>query len=150
MLLTTGQLWQHQLLFHKIGRDGSAKCDAFFTGQENDVLYGALYRIDPDQKKYLDDAEGIGRGYEMKQVMINVGPESFVNAFTYYATRISKEIKPFHWYKQHVLAGAQEHCFPQHYIDQIADITSSKDKNTQRTNKELGIYDIETSCDNNL
>ena len=50
-LVTTGRLLQHALLFHKIGRDGSAKCNAFYTGLEADTLYGALYRIEPKDKQ---------------------------------------------------------------------------------------------------
>ena len=36
-------LARHVLRFHKRGRDGSAKCDAWFTGDPTDRLYGVVY-----------------------------------------------------------------------------------------------------------
>jgi len=139
-LMSTGKLNLHKLLFHKVGRDGSAKCNAFFTGRLDDYLYGALYRIDPDHKKHLDQAEGLGNGYETKQVTIITGSGKMITAFTYYATRIAANIEPFHWYKQHVLSGAKEHCFPEPYIEKIALIDSLKDIDQIRTKQELDIY----------
>ena len=139
-LITTGELRQHRLVFHKVGRDDSAKCDAFFTGQPDDFLYGAVYRINPDHKMLLDQAEGLGNGYQTKPVTIVTGTTEDIQAFTYYATRIATNIKPFHWYKQHVLSGAREHSFPGPYIEKIALIDSLKDIDQIRTKQELDIY----------
>lgn len=142
-LVTTGKLRKHSLCFHKIGRDASAKCDACFTGQRDDFLYGALYRIHPGQKKYLDQAEALGNGYEIKHVTIVTESGKDIKAFTYYATRIAVDIKPFHWYKQHVLSGAMEHSFPAPYIEKIVAIDSSGDGDIHRTQHELSIYSTE-------
>ena len=67
-------------------------------------------------------------------------PGEYIKAFTYYATRTAAGIKPFHWYKQHVLSGAKEHCFPEHYIDTIVAIHSLEDEDFDRTENELSIY----------
>ncbi len=139
-LTATGQLREHRLLFHKVGRDGSAKCDAFFTGVMEDFLYGAVYRIDPAQKQYLDRAEGLGLGYEIKQVTVTTETGRDLRAFTYCATRIDPDIRPFHWYKEHVLCGAREHCFPESYIERIACTESLEDPDLCRKEAELGIY----------
>lgn len=145
-LFSTGQLHRHKLVFHKIGRDGSAKCNAFFTGRQNDFLLGALYSIHPDHKSLLDAAEGLGNGYETKLVTIQTHTDTVVNAFTYYATRISGDIKPFHWYKEHVLAGAREHSFPRQYVDQLSSVESIRDNNATRTSKELSMYTAKVPC----
>ena len=142
-LIATGKLRQHQLIFHKIGRDGSAKCDAFYTGQTDDVIYGAIYKINPDQKVNLDNAEGLGIGYEIKYATIVSDDGQYFHAFTYYATRIAKDIQPFHWYKEHVLAGAREHVFPKPYIEKIAAIEALEDTDIKRTEQELSIYSPE-------
>lgn len=139
-LITTGQLRQHKLVFHKVGRDGSAKCDACFTGNAGDYIYGAVYRIDPEHKTHLDRAEGLGNGYETKAVTIITEPGKQIKAFMYYATRTAADIKPFHWYKEHVLSGAKEHCFPEHYINKIVAIQSFEDEDFDRTEHELSIY----------
>ncbi len=143
-LIETGQLNKHRLLFHKIGRDGSAKCDAYFTDQEDDFLYGALFRINPEQKKHLDQTEGLGNGYEIKQVTVVTESAETFNAFTYFATRTASDIKPFHWYKEHVLSGAREHFFPEQYIEQITRIASTDDENRIRTEQELSIYSTDS------
>jgi len=139
-LVMTGRLDQHRLRFHKVGRDGSAKCDACFTGLSEDYVLGALYRIDPAHKKYLDQAEGLGNGYEIKQVTVRPLSGDQVQAFTYYATKTAPDIKPFHWYREHVLCGAREHCFPEEYIRRIENVVTVADRNLQRQELEMRIY----------
>jgi gamma-glutamylcyclotransferase (GGCT)/AIG2-like uncharacterized protein YtfP len=139
-LITRGQLNKHRLLFHKIGRDGSAKCDAYYTGLAEDIILGAVYQIDPDQKKHLDQAEGLGNGYEIKRVAILSLAGEMVDAFTYYATHITADIKPFQWYKEHVLRGFHEHRFPDQYIEKIMAIESVEDFDMKRAEQELHIY----------
>ena len=60
----------HALRFHKRGRDGSAKCDAFYTGQDHDELHGVVYRIAAAEKPCLDECEGLGNGYDVKTVTV--------------------------------------------------------------------------------
>ena len=139
-LVTKGTLQGHQLRFHKIGRDGTAKCNAFYTGCEGDVLYGAVYNIDPKQRVHLDQAEGLGKGYEIKRTAVIVNDDQHLEAFTYYATRINADILPFHWYREHVLTGAREHNFPDHYIEKILAIRVMENDDQQRADKELAIY----------
>ena len=42
------KLEQHVLRFHKIGIDGSGKCDAFLTEDPNASVIGALFEIDKE------------------------------------------------------------------------------------------------------
>ena len=60
----------HRLAFHKRSHDGSAKCNLFHTASESDRVYGAIYRLDPGQKKDLDRHEGSGKGYRDAQVRL--------------------------------------------------------------------------------
>ena len=138
-LVSTGRLNKHRLCFHKVGRDGSAKCDAFYTGIQDDSTLGAVFRIHSDHKQSLDRAEGLGNGYEIKNVTVLTDLEN-VTAFTYYATNIDNSIKPFHWYKKHVLLGAKEHCFPEHYINRISEIVSINDFDIDRMEREAAIH----------
>jgi gamma-glutamylcyclotransferase len=57
------ELTKHRLMFHKHSTDGSSKCNLVPTGSEADLIYGAIYEIDPAQKPDLDRVEGKGRGY---------------------------------------------------------------------------------------
>lgn len=140
-LLTTGVLRRHRLAFHKIGRDGSAKCDAWYTGRQEDYTLGAVYRIDPSQKPLLDKAEGLGNGYIIREVVIMTLSGSALTAFLYAATAIDPERKPFHWYKEHVLRGMREHNFPDSYIAGVETVATVADTDPAREARELRIYD---------
>lgn len=133
-------LAQHSLRFHKVGTDGSAKCDAFYTGNPEDQLHGALYLIDKLDRADLDKAEGLHVGYELKTVWLDTGQGHQVSAFTYYATRLDADLQPFSWYLQHVTIGAQESQLPDHYIDAIKSTPSIADPNPHRSDRELAIY----------
>jgi hypothetical protein len=136
-----GLLHSHRIEFHKVGfRDGSAKCNAFATDNADDFLAGVLYEILPEQRELLDQAEGLGHGYEVKTVKIKTLSGQDVSAFTYYATKINPNLKPFHWYKHHVVWGAKEHNLPDDYVDQIISTDSIEDINTSRAEKELSVY----------
>ncbi len=59
----------HSLHFHKRSADKSGKCNAFASGDDDSVI-GVLFSFDPAERAKLDDAEGVGSGYE--PVMITV------------------------------------------------------------------------------
>lgn len=133
-LLTTGMLFEHQLMFHKSSYDGSGKCDAYKTDKDCDYLYGVIYEIPKSEKQELDIAEGLGIGYEEKTVSIYVESKKIIiEAVTYYATEIESSLKPYHWYKSFVLQGAIENALPEEYIDSIRKIESIDDLDIKRT-----------------
>ena len=110
-----GQLEGHALRWDKRSwRDGSGKCDAEFTGKRSDVVWGVVFEIDPEEKLALDQAEGLGNGYMEKAVNIltEAGP---ITAVTYLATDKDASLRPYHWYKALVIAGAREHGLPSSY-----------------------------------
>lgn len=116
MPVTVGALSGYQLRWHKLGMDGSAKCDASHTGLSTDCIWGAVYRIDPAEKCQLDAAEGLHRGYAERSVRIDT-PAQVLSARMYYATAIDPTLHPFDWYKALVQAGAREHGLPEHYVE---------------------------------
>ncbi len=139
--LETGFLYGHTLAFHKVGRkDGTGKCDAHHTGAPSDYLMGVIYRIDPDHLSSLDRIEGLGNGYKAKDVTIMSVSDKKIKAFTYIATNINEDLKPFHWYKHHVLCGARENNLPSDYIEKISLVESIDDPDQDRVEKEMSIY----------
>lgn len=131
-----GILRGHQLKFHKIGDDGSAKCDAFQTDDSEDIVWGRLYQLDPAEKPILDAIEGVGHGYELKEVNVACG-ENQVSAWVYVVQPgyIQDKLKPFAWYHRFVLLGARECGFPPAYIDQIRQIETRRDPDISRAEK---------------
>lgn len=139
--LGVGALEKHRLRFHKVGfRDGSAKCDASETGILDHVVYGVVYRIPDNEKPRLDGIEGLGQGYREKGVAVRLEDGSRIEAFTYCATLVDPALKPFDWYKEHVLRGARENRLPKDYIALIEATECDEDSNQHRRARELRIY----------
>ncbi len=130
-----GQLVGYALRWDKrSSRDGSGKCDAEATGRQDDVVWGVLFELDPEDKPALDKAEGLGAGYMEKtvHVMTEAGP---ITAITYYATDKDASLRPYHWYKTLVIAGAREHGLPTSYRSHLELAVTVSDPNTARASR---------------
>ena len=139
-IISSGTLENHKLMFHKISDDGSGKCDAFFTDNPTDNIYGVIYSINEKDLDKLDIFEARGHGYEKKPVVIKRFNGNEVKAFTYYATDIDEGLKPYTWYKYHVLHGAVENNLPPDYISFIDSFNSVTDPDKENAADELSIY----------
>lgn len=139
--IDTGILARHQLRFHKASiKDGSAKCDACETGNHEHFIYGVLFDISEHEKPVLDRYEGLGHGYEEKDVLITLNNGSVIEAYTYYAKNIDPMLKPLDWYREHVIRGARENGLPESYIRAIEEIDFYEDTDIERRDRELSIY----------
>ena len=118
--LGAARLPHHVLRWHKLGRDGTGKCDAAPAGAE-DAVWGVLFAIDCADKPGLDAAEGLGIGYDERMVHVCTA-SGRCRATTYQAKpdRIDSRLRPKPWYKNYVLAGAREHGLPAAYVAQLA------------------------------
>jgi gamma-glutamylcyclotransferase (GGCT)/AIG2-like uncharacterized protein YtfP len=139
-VICTAKLHSHSLEFHKESHDGSSKCHIEYTQVQDDIVHGVVYRISESEKPYLDEIEGLGKGYEEKKVSVIMPCGNSVVAYTYYATHINTSLKPYHWYKEHVLRGAFEHGLPAYYIDKIRSVISVPDPDQDNHVRELSIY----------
>lgn len=131
---------EHDLRFHKIGKDGSGKCDAFLTENSEDSVIGALFEINKCEKKALDRAEGLGYGYDEKVVRVHNDAGDFVEATTYYATSIDPSLKPYSWYLNHVTVGAKETNVPEKYLNNIQHIECLEDTDKKRAAEQCAIH----------
>jgi cation transport regulator ChaC len=136
--LGTATLPGYALRFHKRSIDKSGKCNAFACGNDESVM-GVLFSFDPAERAKLDEAEGLGSGYEHAMVtVINDGGRRR-KVLTYVATPdyIDDTLKPYHWYKQFVLAGGREHGLPPEYINRnIEAVEAIDDPNEKRDRKQ--------------
>ena len=139
-IISSGTLENHKLMFHKISDDGSGKCDAFFTDNPTDNIYGVIYSINEKDLDKLDIFEARGHGYEKKPVVIKRFNGNEVKAFTYCATDIDEGLKPYTWYKYHVLHGAVENNLPPDYMSFIDSFNSIADPDKENAADELSIY----------
>ena len=153
-VIGTGVLNNHCVTFHKHSKkDGSGKCT--IEPSESDKVYGVLFKINKDEKCKLDKAEGkvsndCKKGYKEITVKIKIWDSKCskytcgdtICAKTYQATRVSidQELKPYTWYKQHVLVGAIEQGLPPSYINCLIGFDAKKDCCEKREACELSIY----------
>lgn len=137
----TGVLQGYQLAFDKIStNDGSGKCNIQFTGDKLDGVCGVLYELPDADLVKLDEIEGEGHGYARKSLYISQEGTGLVAAESYLATKTDASLKPMHWYKEHVLWGAHEHKFPDHYIEFIESVSAIIDYDPERAARERSIY----------
>jgi gamma-glutamylcyclotransferase (GGCT)/AIG2-like uncharacterized protein YtfP len=135
-------LANHRLAFHKVSqKDGSAKCDAFYTGNPSDQVHGVLYWIHRNHVALLDTFEGRGVGYERRQVKVVARGGEPVVADSYFATTIDKCLRPYDWYMEHVLRGAMSRDLPAGYVRMIENVETVPDPDASRSKRELKIYD---------
>ena len=140
-VISRGILVGHELKFHKKSKkDGSGKCDAYFTATPTDKIYGVIYSIKVEDLPKLDRCEGLGYGYEKKDVVIKILNDEKIKALTYFATDIEVGLKPYTWYKYHVIHGAVENNLPPDYISFIDSFRSQADTKKGRVALELSIY----------
>ncbi len=134
------RLVRHKLTFSSPGIDASGKCDAVFTDCEKDAVYGVVYRISAADKIVLDGYEGLGAHYLTKPAIVLAENGQAFEVFLYVATQRIENLRPYHWYKKHVLHGAQEAGMAKEYCDQIAAIVAVDDPDDGRNKHEMAIY----------
>jgi gamma-glutamylcyclotransferase len=121
----------HRLHWHKVGRDGSGKCDIVATGDEADGVHGVVYAIALADKPLLDAAEGLGQGYDERRLTLEHA-DGELQAWAYVATHIDPALRPYDWYRALVQAGALEHGLPAGYVAGIAAVPTMADPDAQR------------------
>lgn len=137
------KLSKHTLRLHKISKkDGSGKADCFYTGNKSDFVWGVVFEIDWKEKPSLDKEEGKGKGYNEETMEIISDSEEKISAIIYRAdtSSINDKLKPYTWYKHHILAGAREFHLPTEYISELEKIEADQDQDKGREQKEMSIY----------
>ena len=125
------------LRFHKRSKDGSGKCNIIPANNRVDHVYGALYELPADEKADLDKMEAVGFGYHEITIEIH----AYADVFTYQADPgyLDESLKPYTWYKEYLVQGAQLHGVPDDYIKFLSGIEAIQDPDTAREGKNLQI-----------
>ena len=134
----TGYVTGRRLTFDKISVDGSGKCDIEATENVEDRVYGVLFEIARADKDTLDRVEGLGKGYDDDIVPVVTG-DGALDAVTYVAIMKDPDLKPYHWYKAFVVAGALEHGLPRAYIESLNSVESVADPDDERREAQQAI-----------
>ena len=101
----------YKLAFSKRSKDRSGKAMLVASDDPAARVYGVLYEIANDEILELDRAEGRGRGYERLEDFEVCADGSVVRVMTYMAdnTAIDAALKPYDWYRNLAVMGAEEH-----------------------------------------
>lgn len=134
------KLTRHQLKFHKHHPDGSGKCNVLYTGDEQHEVFGVVYHIFASEKSLLDQAEGVGYGYDVTELSLS-GEKGRHTAFSYVANPeyIKDELQPYPWYKALVVTGAKTHRLPDEYIADLELRDTIDDPDRQRVDLHMTI-----------
>jgi hypothetical protein len=134
----TAYLPRHELRFHKRGRDGSGKCDVFYTGDSSHGVFGNVYELSRRQRRSLDDYEGPGYGSKALSVSFKFGK---IDVYTYVARHghVEAGLRPFTWYKSIVVAGARVCAFPHTYVQTLVSILADRDPDGHREAQHLSL-----------
>jgi len=128
-----GALPGYKLTFHKSSTDGSGKCDIEPTGNPDDCIWGVVFSIEENERTALDQAEGLGYGYEAVSLTVQVaGKPITVHAYVAAADARNPSLAPYHWYKNFVVKGATEHNLPATYVEFLTSVPSIDDPNKAR------------------
>ena len=105
-------------------RDGTGKCRLSASANLDDVVWGVLFRIDDRELAALDQAEGVGSGYAVGFLDVDLREGGTTRAHTYVAERgfVDASLTPLRWYMDLVIAGAEEHRLPETYVEALREV----------------------------
>lgn len=140
-VLTVARLEGHALRFHKRGRDGSAKADAWSSGDPHDAVWGVVYELGRADKAALDRIEGVDHGYLDREVRLVTMSGDAVVAGVYEAqpSHVDPTLVPFTWYRDFVLHGAVQHGLPADYLAGIRAVEAIEDPDRERHGREAAV-----------
>lgn len=127
-----GYVPNRRLTFNKVSSDGSGKCDIALTASLTDRVYGVFFEISSTKKPILNRVEGVGKGYREEQIQVFALNGETYKAETYVATETESALRPYHWYKALVIAGAEEHKLPTEYVEWLRTFDSQSDWDEKR------------------
>ena len=120
-----------RLCCNKRSHDGSSKFN-MVTSTE-DSVYGVLFCMNKSDLPYLDEAEGLGYGYERVQRSLRYKQKN-VEAFFYLAQPeyLCRDEYPYRWYLNFAIAGAIEHVLPEYYCQKLYSWPCKEDQQQAR------------------
>ena len=146
-VIGTGVLHNHCLTFHKLSKDkyGNVSGKCTIECSESDKVYGVLFKIKKSEEWKLDKKEGFPKHYAKLCVQIEMcdskcGKKELAQTYIAEPNYICRTVKPYTWYKKHVLVGAKEANLPPYYIDCLEKVPACKDHCKKREACELSIY----------
>jgi len=123
-------LTEHRLAFDKISLDGSGKCTC--EPSSSSSVPGVIWQIDDSERPSLDQAEGLGHGYDVASIEVIDSEGKARRVFTYLATHRDASRTPYDWYWALVMAGAMQHELPDWHLERLKSQARMADPDVNR------------------
>lgn len=134
--VTVAKLDDWRLTFRMQGHDGSSKCDIEPVLGER--VFGVVYALTKDEKAILDAIEG--ERYDCVDIRVSTQDGRSFDAFAYVANTHDDSLKPYPWYLNHVIQGAQEADVPDVYLTMLKNTLVQDDDDNERAEREWSVY----------
>lgn len=121
----------HRLpMFHKRGRDGSAKADAAYTGRPDDRVWGLIVSLNHQDLGRLDECEC---GYQRESVQVHcAGGTEVADVYVALPKSVQAGLVPFCWYHALVVHGAARAGLPHAYQHRLQQVETATDPDSER------------------
>ncbi len=121
------------LRFHKKSTDGSGKCNLVKSASKDAVIHGIIFDVAEIQIGALDEAEGLGKGYSREKWKLEIdGSLQEVSVYLAETGFVDDSLVPYDWYRDLVLAGAEQHALPEDYVTMLQSVPFVADKKLDR------------------
>jgi cation transport regulator ChaC len=129
----------YSFAFNKKSKDGSVKGNIVQTNNVDDKVWGVVFEIVEKEKEKLDDAEGLGNGYNETMIEVLDTDGQLIKAQVYIAdsSAIDNSIHPYDWYKEYVVSGANENKLPEGYISKLESSQAIEDLDKERRKRHF-------------
>lgn len=126
----------HRLAFHKRSVDGSGKATVE-VADPGSTVWGAVFDCPEEEKPALDEAEGLGNGYNEEVITVELLGGERIEVLAYVADERAKDmaLEPYDWYLAYVLDGAREQGLPTGYVEELKRQPSVPDPDVDRAAK---------------
>ena len=146
ILVSVARLDGFVLRWDKRSKDGSGKARVHRAPRGEGAVFGAVFQIPETQKPLLDQVEGLGFGYEELDVQVRAPGGFPLPAWTYIAMPddVDNSCIPYDWYRELVVCGAQSLGLPGAYIDTLRSVSSRRDADHARDQRERAFLPCST------
>jgi len=100
-----------------------------------DIVWGVVFEILDSQKHDLDEAEGLGRGYDEKVVLVlnDEGQQEKVQLYVANPNWIDSSLAPYSWYFRFFVDGARQNDLPHEYVTRLIEsVNPTRDPDDER------------------
>lgn len=141
----------YDVVFCKTGKDGSGKAAIVPSAEPGARIFGVVFQMTASDLAILDGIEGRGRGYqrndELRAVTLPARQSLIVSSYIADDNYLNPDIRPFDWYLDLVVKGAELSGLPEAYRQRIAATPVSPDLDVERDARReahLVLAEIET------